>query len=126
MTKRGLTKNISEIFDLAQSFLLAKVDLWRLLLLEKLSKAGSYFLGSLILITIFAFCLMFLSFAFAFWYADKHGSLATSFILVAGFYLLLGILIFIFRKTIIARPIIKNLSEIIFEEDEKPLEKKLQ
>jgi len=119
MSKKSLGENLSELIDILKSYATTRLDIWKLALLEKLSLVGSYFLTSLMLIITLAFCFLFVSFAFAFWYADYYGNLSTAFFILAGIYVFIGLIIYLLRKVIIFGPVIKNLSGILFEDTEK-------
>lgn len=118
MSDKSLSKNVSEIFDIIRGYLNARVDLWKLTLLERISLIGSFFISSVILILIAAFGLLFFSFAFAFWYGNNYGDLAAGFLIITIVYVVLGIIFYLLRKSLIVRPVIRSLSAIIFAEDE--------
>jgi hypothetical protein len=118
MAKKSFTENAGDIFVLAKSYVKTRFELWKLSLLEKASKAGAFFLVSFILVIIIAFCLVFISLAFAFWYGQMTDDLATGFLILAGFYLVLGIILILARKTLILAPIIRALSSIMYDDDE--------
>jgi LPXTG-motif cell wall-anchored protein len=117
MVKQSFTENAGDIFVLAKSYVKTRIELWKLSLLEKISKAGTFFLVAFIMVIIIAFCLIFISLAFAFWYGQMTGDLATGFLILAGFYLLLGLILILARKRIILTPIIRVLSSIMYDED---------
>jgi hypothetical protein len=123
MVKQSFTENAGDIFVLAKSYVKTRLELWKLSLLEKVSKAGAFFLVSFIMVIIVAFCLVFISLAFAFWYGQMTDDLATGFLILAGIYFILGVVLILARRSIILAPIIRALSSILFEDDgetEKP------
>jgi uncharacterized membrane protein len=118
MKNKTLSENFSELNDVLKSYLAARVKLWKVLLLEKITKGGTYVFTTLVvLISVFA-CLIFLGFAFSFWYAENQGSLSTGFLISAGFTLLLMGLVILVRKRIFSRNILKNSKDFLFNEDE--------
>ena len=102
---------INELPNQIKASLNAKIDLFSLFLIKKLSKIVPLFLLGLILGFIFLFFTLFLSHAFIAWYEDYIGKGSTAALIVSGFYLLLGIIIFIYRKKIIYEPIHKAIIE---------------
>jgi hypothetical protein len=50
------------------------------------------------------FVVFFGSFAFAWWFGERTGKWPLGFLIVAGFYVLLGLIFYAFRKAIIVRP----------------------
>jgi hypothetical protein len=118
MANQSFSENVNEIIKIARSYLNARIELWKLSLLEKVSLAGSFLIVSIIVVFIIAFCLLFISLAFAYWYEQMTGDLAAGFLILAGFYLLLGLILIIGRKTFILGPIIRSLSAILYENDE--------
>ena len=68
-------------------------------------------LAVVFLLIIIAVC-MFASFAFAFWLAAYTGT-AIAFFIVGGFHLIIFILLFIFRKTWIEKPLVRFLAGLL-------------
>jgi hypothetical protein len=81
-------------------------------------------LWSVIFLFLF-FVLVFGSFAFAYWFGDLTGNMALGFLIIAGFYILLAILIYLLRKVLLIRPFTKliisqmELDKLNDMEDEK-------
>ena len=118
MKNKTLSENFSELNDVLKSYLAARLKLWKVLLLEKTTKAGTYVFSTLVvLISIFS-CLLFLGFAFSFWYGSTRGSISTGFLISAGCSLLIMALAYLLRKRIFARSILKNSKDFLFNEDE--------
>lgn len=118
MKNKTLSENLSELNDVLKSYLAARLKLWKVLLLEKIMRAGTYFFSTIgVLISAFS-CLLFLEFAFSYWYGDTQGSITTGLLISAGFNLLLMVLIYLLRKRLFSRHILKNIRDILFDEDE--------
>jgi hypothetical protein len=118
MAENSFSGNVEEMIKMARSYLNSRIELWKLTLLEKVSLAGAYFLGSLIIVLIIGFCLLFVSLAFAYWYGQTTGDLAMGFLITAGIYVVLGIIIYFGRKNLISGPIIRALAAIIYKDDD--------
>jgi apolipoprotein N-acyltransferase len=119
MKNKTLSENLSELNDVLKSYLAARVKLWKILLLEKITKAETHLFTTLVVMISAFSCLLFLGFAFSFWYGETVGSYATGFLISAGFSLLLMALIYLLRKRIFARNILKHNKDLLFNEDEK-------
>jgi len=102
---------INELPNQIKASINAKIDLFSLFIIKKLSKIIPLFLLGLILGFIFLFFTLFLSHAFIAWYEDYIGKGSTAALIVSGFYLLLGVVIFIFRHKILYDPIHKSMIE---------------
>jgi hypothetical protein len=118
MGNQTITENFSELSSSVRKYIQAHIDLLKVRLLEKLVKIGTYFFSLVTLILILAFILISLTFAFSFWYGQVYGNLVGGFLISAGFYLLMAILVIIFRKKLFTNNIIRNLSQILFSDDE--------
>ena len=118
MANQSFSDSIHEVIAIMRSYVNTRIELWKLSLLEKTSLAGAFFLSSVIIVLIVAFCLLFFSLAFAFWYGQQTGDIATGFLLVAGFYLIVGIIFIVSRKYLITGPVIKSISSIMYKDEE--------
>jgi len=119
MAKQTLGDNISEFQEVINDYLKARFDYFRILLIEKVARAGTYFLTTFFLTVIFLFITLFLTFAFSFWYGKNVGSITEAFLISAGFYLVLGIIGYSLRKTLFAGNIVRNISEIVFTDEDE-------
>jgi hypothetical protein len=117
MKNTSLAESLSELKEVVIEYLDARIGLAKAILLEKLSKIGTYFLTAMAIIIVIASMLMLLIFAFSFWYGNYYGNIYQGFMISAGFYLLVGIVIFIFRRTIFSNNIIRNVGRILFTEE---------
>lgn len=79
----------------------------KLLLGKRMGEIAAIFTLIIILSIFFSFAVLFLSFFFVDWYAEHIGSRYIGNIIVFGFYLLIGIIILIFREPLIIGPIRK-------------------
>ena len=118
MAKTDLSQNLSSILDLLKDYLNVKLDLFKLEILQRSSRAGIFlFTFYSLIISIFAIVL-FLLFSFSFWYGETTGNLSQGFLISAGALFLLMILVFLLRKVLFGRILIKNISKILFSDTE--------
>lgn len=118
MKNKTLSENFSELNDVLKSYVAARVKLWKLLLLERTTKAVTYLFTTLAVLISALSCLLLLSFAFSFWYGETLGSYTTGFLISAGFNLLLMILVYLLRKRIFSRNILKNTKDLLFNKED--------
>ncbi|MDT8393221.1 MAG: hypothetical protein RQ761_05230 [Bacteroidales bacterium] len=118
MAKSDLSKNLSSVTDVMKDYLQAKLDIFKLDLLQRSTRAGVFlFTFITVLFSVFAVAI-FLMFSFSFWYGARTGNLSQGFLISAAVFLLVLIVVFLFRKAIIGRSIIKNISKILFSDDD--------
>jgi integral membrane sensor domain MASE1 len=116
MASRYFSGNAAEFYMTARTYLKSRIELWKLSLLEKVSLAGTFFLSSVFMIVISAFCLLFLSIGFAYWYGYKTGDTATGFLIIAGLFVVFGILFIIGSKFLVKRQVSRKLTSIVYDE----------
>ncbi|MFP4557304.1 MAG: hypothetical protein ACLFNU_10565 [Bacteroidales bacterium] len=118
MAKTELSENFSVVSDVLKGYLKSKIDLLKLELLQKYTNAGVHLLTSVsVIISAFAACI-FLMFSFSFWYGNRTGSLDQGFLISAGFFAFIIVLLIVFRKAIFSRNLIKVFSSILFTDEE--------
>ena len=98
MKNTALEQQVTELKTVLTSYLEARLDLGKAIMLEKMSKIGTYFLSVMSGVIVIASFLLLIAFAFSFWYGSALGSIHVGFLISAGFYILVGILLFLFRR----------------------------
>lgn len=110
-------EEVGKLTAYAQQYVKDQVEYGKLELSERSSKAISW----LILLTIvgtFAFIiLLLLSIALGLYIGQRMDSYITGFLIVAGLYFLLGVLLFLLRKPLFVAPITIQLVKKIYERD---------
>ncbi len=121
MEKNPLSENFAEITAAIKSYINTRIDLLKLTLLQKITKAGTFMLTFVsVLVSLFA-VMIFLMFAFSFWYGQETGSLALGFLISAGVFFILLVLIYLLRRVIFSNTLVRIFSHILFsDEDQKP------
>lgn len=117
MKNTELSEYLSELKEVLGRYIDARVDLAKAVFLEKTSKIGTYFLTSITAILITASLLLLLAFAFSYWYGHNIGDIYVGFLIAAGFYLIIGIIILLLRRKVFTNSIIKNVGKIIFSDE---------
>lgn len=118
MAKSDLSKNLTTVTDVLKDYLQVKLDLFKLDLLKRSSRAGLFLFTFIsVLFSVFAVAI-FLMFSFSFWYGERTGNLAQGFLISAGILFFILVVVLVLRKVVFGRILIKNISEILFSEDD--------
>ncbi|MDZ7739960.1 MAG: hypothetical protein U5K32_13025 [Bacteroidales bacterium] len=118
MNDKSLIENVHELSDVIKDYIEARIGLWKLGVIEKIARIGTYFLSTTLISIIILVALFLLTQAFVGWYDEAYGSSSVALLISAGFYIFLAIMIFLFRKQLLTNRIVKNTAEILFDEDE--------
>lgn len=116
--KDRISESIAGLNDSAKDYINARLDLYKLLLLKKTTQSMSFLFSLLIVILMATIILIFAGTAFTLWYGETFNNYLDGALIVIGIFLLFAALILIFRKRILHRIFLKNISEILYEENE--------
>ncbi len=120
MKDKSLHDNFTELSGVVKNYIDARINLWKVHLLEKVTRAGVYLLTFILIWIAALFILLLLTLGFSFWYeASNHGTLFEGFLISAGFFAVLALLVFLLRKQLFANHIVRNIAPLIFNEDKK-------
>lgn len=97
------------LLERLENYVKTTIDLYKLKAVDKLSKAASGIVTGLLLTVLAFFFLMILNFAVAFWLGDLLGKVHYGFFTLAGFYVLLIVIIIVFKKQLIKTPITNSI-----------------
>ncbi|MFU8843621.1 MAG: hypothetical protein ACNA7V_07420 [Bacteroidales bacterium] len=121
MAGNDFSEGFSGMAEVIKGYVNAKVDLIKLGLLQKVTRAGVILLTYIsVIISSFAVAI-FLMFSFSFWYGDQTGNFAQGFLISSAFFLFILFLIYLGRRVIFSRNLIKHFSRILFTDDENDL-----
>ncbi len=115
----SLQENLSELQEAINSYVNARLNYWKITLIEKVARAGTYLFTAILLLAAATFIFLLLSLAFSFWFAEHHGSLVNGILISAGAYALIVFILFLLRRKLFANSIVKNIADIIYEDEEK-------
>lgn len=121
----SLSELFKRLLDQVKVYLNLRIDFLRLYVAENLIKFFSSLALWLVIFFFLFFVLVFGSFAFAYWFGELTGRWSVGFLIIAGIYLLLSVLIYAFRKVIIVKPFTKliisqmELDKLNDQDDEK-------
>jgi len=123
--EQSLSDQIKQLVEEIKVYVNLRISYFRVQVAEFLIR---FFSGLVLWGVIFLFLffmLVFSSFAFAHWFGSITGNLTLGYLIVAGAYILLAVLIYSFRRPLIVRPFTKmimeqmDLDQLIEKEDEK-------
>jgi hypothetical protein len=112
-------KNLDVTIENIKSYVDLRVELFKLIIFEKTAKGLVKLFTLIVLVFVVFFVMLFLSLGFVRWYEDSGGVATQGYLVVALFYMLIGIIIFLARKRIFIKTIFKGFSDTAFEEEEE-------
>jgi hypothetical protein len=115
----SLQENFSELQEAISSYVNARINYWKITLIEKMARAGTYLFTTFLVLASASFIFLLLSLAFSFWFAEHHGSLVNGLLISAGAFAIIVFILFLLRRKIFANSIVKNMADIIYEDEEK-------
>jgi len=111
-------KKLEELTDSLKQYLLLNIEIIKLEATNHVSAIGSTVVSSLV-VGISAFLFVFtLSIGLGFYLSALLGDSYSGFAIIAAFYFLLAIILFLGRKRLIERPLRNKIIEKILEEKE--------
>ena len=116
---KNLTKNLGELNGSFQSYVKAKIDLAKLSLLGKTARFLSSLLSFFIVLVFSMLIIGFAATAFAVWYGEEYGSYVNGLLISGGALVLLASVFILIGRKIVTNSVIKNFSEILFDENEE-------
>ncbi len=115
---KNLTENIGELSGSAKSYVQAKIDLAKLTLLGKMSRFISSLFTVIVVVLFFMLVIGFGAAAFAIWYGQTYNNYFEGVLIAGGCLIVVGLIFVLLRHKILTNPLLRNFSEILFEEDE--------
>lgn len=107
-------ESIGKLVELCKHYIGLQTEYAKLNVIEKVVKLITVTTLALVLTLVLALALIYISFAAAYALATLIG-LPLAFLIVAGCYLFIFLLFFLFRKQWIQRPLVKFLASLLME-----------
>lgn len=107
----GLTEHVKEYIN-------TKVEITKLRLAEKTSLVVGNLIAVVIVVVLFLFVIVFGSIAGAWALSELIGKSYSGFLIVAGFYLLLGIIVWAARNKLIRFPVMNAIVKMLHKKDD--------
>ena len=92
---------VSRAGDIAET----KVELWKLRAVGKVSETVSSLISVIAIVILIVTAIIILSLGIAFWIGSEIGKTSYGFFIVGGFYVLVGFLVYVFRRKLIKTPL---------------------
>ena len=96
---------IGSLFENAGDYLETRLDLLKLQAIHKSSDVTSSIISRVTIIVLIAFGIFILNIGIALWIGELLGKSYWGFFVIAGFYCLVGLILHIFRNSILKEPI---------------------
>ncbi len=116
MAFEEIKDNLDDIKVDSEEFLRSSMNYYRLWGFKVTAKAGSIFMTLLLVGLLIMIALLFFSLSAAFAIGESLESKPLGFLIVGAAYLLVTLIAYLCRKQLVERPLIKKLSEIIFND----------
>lgn len=116
---KNLTEDIGELGGSAKSYVKAKIDLAKLTLIEKTTRFTSYLFSMIVIMLFLILIIGFGAAAFAIWYGQNYNDYFEGVLIAGGFLIVLALLFILLRHQIVTNPVLRNFSDILFEEKEE-------
>ena len=96
---------IEALTDSLHSYVKKNCEIIKFEAIEHTSSIGSSIITNLILVLVTVFIMLFVSLSVGFYLSDVIGNTYVGFLIVAGFYLIIGTILLIGRKTFMEKPL---------------------
>lgn len=105
---------IEDLFEKTEEYIKTNIQLYKLKATEKAAGIISSIAANILVILLGFFFLLMINLGIAYWLGTILGQVYYGFLIVAGFYALVTLIVFVFRKNIIQSPISNTIiSQII-------------
>jgi hypothetical protein len=111
-------KKVEELTDHVKDYVTTKVELTKLRLAEKTSLTIGNTIAAVVVAVLFLFVILFGSIAGALGLSDWIGKKYAGFLLVAGFYLLVAIIVWFARNRLIRFPVMNAIIKMLHKKDD--------
>ena len=116
-------ETLGQLFEECKKYILLQKEYMRLELVEKLTVLSSTCIMVVIAIILGMMALFYLSFSVAYILAPHVGGLTVSFAIITAFLLLLLAVVYVFRKQLIVRPLVRFMANLFMSLEETDTDK---
>lgn len=109
MKEESISDNIESLLDDTGKYIEAKTELWKLKTADKISENISSIASQVIFLFIISVVIMSLNVGLAIMIGSWMGEVYYGFFVIAGFYTLVGLLLYAARNKIIKTPLYNNI-----------------
>lgn len=97
----NIATNIEKLYEKAENYTKTSIELVKLQAIDKISEIISSLAVVISIAFIVAIFTLFLNIGVAIWIGDELNNMALGFLIVSGFYAVVGLIIFVGRKSLI-------------------------
>jgi predicted transporter len=116
-----MEETFAKVEDLAahvKEYVNNRISSVKLSVAEKSSKMAANIIAMALVVLVFVFFIVFASIALAHVFAKLTGELYLGFLIVAGIYFLLGLLVWMMKERVLRLPIMNAMLQQLFKEEE--------
>lgn len=117
MDLEDIKENVEDIQENAKAYVESTIAYYKLWGFKVAMKSTTLILKFILIAICMMIVLLFMSIAAALAIGDLMGSYVVGFLIVAGFYFILALLLYKIKDKIVEGPILEKFSEIFFNED---------
>jgi len=110
-----ILQQAGESFEYANQYVQKQIDLLKLEGAERVAKTTSSLITMAVLFFFAAMVLIMLSLSLGFWLGSLLNSYALSFLILAGIYATVGLLVYFFKNQLLTNPILTQVLQSLFE-----------
>ncbi|MCB0666363.1 MAG: phage holin family protein [Saprospiraceae bacterium] len=114
-----ISEQAGELFGYAKVYGEQQFKLIKLDVAERFSRVTAGLALLLVLFVVILFILLLFSVALGIYLGELWQSYTTAFLSIAGFYVFIGILLLVFRKSLIVNPILAMMINEMMDQDEE-------
>ncbi len=115
MNRNDILSTAGETLAYAEDYLDTRIELIKLNVAEKGAQSGASVLAIAIVGTIALFALGCFTIALSIWLGSLVSSMALGFVIVGFIYVVIAVLLFLMRETLLAAPILRALITQLFK-----------
>lgn len=108
---------VEEIATHIKDYINVRIDKVKLDVAEKTSSVLANLIAGLMVLLVFLLFFLFVNFSIAYALAEWIGKTWAGFLVVAGFYLLIGVIVWLARQRILRIPIMNKIAESLFKNE---------
>jgi hypothetical protein len=118
MQKTKISEKFEALTDTLKRYIGLRLELIKCVLAEALARLGAIMLIVFVFSLLAFLVLFFISFAFVDWYAEYFHHAYIGALIVALFYVVVGVIIYLLRERIFLNPLISVCSRILIEQED--------
>lgn len=119
MSNNSIHENFSELQEAVQGYVEARINYYKITLIEKAAKVGTYIFSSTLILFSVLFIFLLLALAFSFWYASNIGSISEGLLISAGVFALISVIAYLLRRKLFANSIVRNIASVLYDDEGK-------